>query len=123
MVEVNEVRQKLADYLSLAKKLPLADFEDWFVRNSWDVHKANNPELRELVHSIELRLSEFSSGHLSEQALRKELTPFVTSIRTSVIFGQNANLNAPVASDIRWLEVGEILFAAPARKESSAVFV
>ena len=123
MLEVNDIRKNLANYL--AKKISLSEFEDWFVQNSWDSQKTGNLELRELVHTIELRLSEFSSGHLTEQELREELLPFVTLISTSVIFG-NAAINTPMGMDIKWLEVRRILFADPsdpARKESSVVFV
>ena len=59
MVELNEIREKLANCLS--HKLSLSDFEDWFVQNSWNVHQSNKVDLRDLVHAIELRLSEFSS--------------------------------------------------------------
>lgn len=120
MLEVNDIRKNLANYL--AKKISLSEFEDWFVQNSWDSQKAGNLELRELVHTIELRLSEFSSGHLTEQGLYKELLPFVTSISTSVLFG-NVPINTPMGMDIKWLEVGRILFADPAHRESSVVFV
>lgn len=123
MTKLNEIREKLANYL--AGKLSRPDFEDWFVQNSWNIHKSNEPEIIEtksLVHCIELRLAEFSSGHLTEQGLRKELLPFVTSISNSIIFG-NATINTPIGLDVKWLEVEKILFADPAHRESLMVFV
>ena len=119
MAEVNEIREKLANYL--AKKMSLADFEDWFVANSWNVHQSDNLEARNLVHGVELRLSELSSGHLTEDGLRKELAPFVTSISNVVIFG-NATVATSSGPDVNWIPVGELLFAAPADKESAVVF-
>lgn len=119
MVALNDIREKLARYL--ADEIPLAEFEDWFVQSTWDVRKQENQELREAVHSIELRLSEFSSGHLTEQALRKELKPFVTSVNTVIHY--NVGVVQPLAQplDVKWLPMGRVLFAAPAGRESGVV--
>ena len=70
MVKLSEVQEKLASYFS--GDLDLPEFEDWFVQNSWGIQKLNDPKLRSLVHAVELRLSEFSSDHLSERDLRNE---------------------------------------------------
>ncbi len=120
MARVNEIREQLANYL--AGELSRPEFEDWLVKNSWNIHQAPEAvDAKSLVHSIELRLAEFSSGHLTEEGLRKELLPFVTSINASVIF-ENATINTPMGLDVKWLDVGAILFADPGHKESSVVF-
>ncbi|MEK9136781.1 MAG: hypothetical protein AAB393_06620 [Bacteroidota bacterium] len=116
MANVNEIREKLAKYL--AEDLSLPDFEDWFVQNSWNVHQGNDLEARNLVQAIDLRLSEFSSGHLSEEGLRKELAPF-TSEGGSIVFR-----DAPTALEpnVSWLDVGHLLFGGPVDRESAVVF-
>ena len=49
-----EIRQQLARYL--AKQITLDDFEDWFVAESWNVHRDENTAATDLVFEIELRL-------------------------------------------------------------------
>jgi len=121
MGKLNEIREQLANYL--AGQVPRPEFEDWFVKNSWNIHQDRDAvEVKNLVHCIELRLAEFSSGHLTEEGLRKELVPFVTEINTSMVF-DNAIINNPIVGlATKWLEVGAILFADPGHKESSVVF-
>ncbi len=75
MANANEIRNKLASYL--ARELDLDAFEDWVVQNTWDVRAQGSEEARELAHAIELRLSEFSSEHMDEESLRRELLPLV----------------------------------------------
>jgi len=71
MISSGEVQNRLADFL--AGNSSLDDFEDWFVKQSWDVHKFQDFDLQRLIFAIELRLSEHSSGHLPEDALREDL--------------------------------------------------
>ena len=71
MISSKDIRDRLAD--ALIEKSSLNDFEDWFVQNSWNVHKIADYDLLRLVYAIELRLSEYSSQHLSEDSLWREL--------------------------------------------------
>jgi len=71
MASASEIHGKLAGYLS--GNITLEDFEDWFVPSSWNSREADDLEAWTLLSSIELRLSEYSSGHLTEEELRKEL--------------------------------------------------
>jgi hypothetical protein len=119
MSKLNEIREQLANYL--AGEISRPEFEDWFVQSSWNIHQSDEPDAKNLVHCIELRLAEFSSGHLTEQGLRKELLPFVTSINTSIVF-DNATINTPMGLDVKWLEVGAILFGDPENIKSSVEF-
>jgi hypothetical protein len=118
MLAANEIREHLAKYL--ANEVSLSEFEDWLVVHSWNVHQMDNPEAKGLVHSIELRLSEFSSGHLSESALQRELAPLAKPIRTSVVFEEQA----PATDDlnVNWIDPGEVLFADLADTKSSVVY-
>jgi len=72
MVTASEIRQQLLSFL--AKGIDLDDFEDWIAQNTWDVHRSGDLEAEQLAYSIELFLSEQSSGHLSESDLRSELS-------------------------------------------------
>jgi len=70
-----DLRNQLIRFLS--DGLSLDDFEDWFVQNSWNVHKVPDLVLQRLVYAVELRLAEMSEGHLSEQEFRRDLSELV----------------------------------------------
>jgi hypothetical protein len=97
LTAIKDIREHLADYL--AGNLALDAFEDWFVQNSWNAQQSD-PDDRAWVHAVELRLSEFSSGHLSESQLQKELRPFVTTYTGQISF--NGVLQARMDSTIKW---------------------
>lgn len=100
MVELNNIREKLAKFL--ANEISLQDFEDWFVQQTWSVQKEDNQELRQIVHAIELCLSEFSSEHMDEQELRKELAPFVLA---QELKGTLALLATAVVVKMSWAKI------------------
>lgn len=72
MIQENEIRAQLLEYLS--RNHNLDEFEDWFVQRSWNMHRDSDPGAQKLVSKIELALSEYSSGHGSEAALRNLLS-------------------------------------------------
>ena len=82
MIAESEIRDWLARYL--AGEIPLEDFEDWFVRRSWNMQEGSPEAAQKLASAIELRLAEHSSGHLTEEKLRGELRSSVTSYVKSV---------------------------------------
>lgn len=71
MISASQIRNELA--LSLAGPLPLDEFEDWFVQNTWNIQKTGSKAAEVLTFEIEELLSEYTSGHISEDKLRKEL--------------------------------------------------
>jgi hypothetical protein len=81
MVSEKEVRDRLAD--ALAEGL-LEEFEEWFVQQTWNVHQFHDSELQRLVYAIELRLAEFSSGHLDDAGLRRELSGILSSATLNI---------------------------------------
>lgn len=64
-----EVVDRLQSYLIGVESLD--EFEDWLVSRSWDVHRTEDQPAIHLVSEIELRLAEFTSGHWTEEELRK----------------------------------------------------
>lgn len=82
MPDALQIRSRLAEWTD--GKISLSEFEDWFVPETWNIHKANDLEAEDLVDEIELSLSEYSGGYLSVGELKKRLkdlahiaTPFV----------------------------------------------
>ncbi len=75
MLSELELRQELAKFLSGQSQLD--DFEDWFVRESWNIHKSDELGAQQLVNAIELRLAEHDSGHIPDADLRSELKKLI----------------------------------------------
>jgi len=71
MIHESEIREWLADFLNGYETLD--DFEDWLVSTSWNAHLDSTEAAQDLAASIELALMEHSKGHLSDDALVKEL--------------------------------------------------
>lgn len=68
----------------LDSKLSLQEFQEWFASATWDVDRSENISAQDLAYAIELRLAEYTSGHLPEDELRQELYPFVESYTVNV---------------------------------------
>jgi hypothetical protein len=86
MISESKIREKLGHYLR--GDLPLDQFEDWLVQNSWDMHKDSDEPSQKLASAVELRLAEYSSGHLDEGALRDELRQLVNPALVWMSFGE-----------------------------------
>ncbi len=68
-----EIYNQLVRYL--AKDISLREFRDWFDTSTWDLQEMGAPQdAWEVAGEIELRLSELSSGHWTEDELRDRLT-------------------------------------------------
>lgn len=65
------IEDRVLRYLSGA--IDIDQFEDQIVQASWNMHKVAPKDVQRLVGAIELRLAEFSQGHLDESDLRHEL--------------------------------------------------
>jgi hypothetical protein len=63
MISVSAIRDKLNQLVG--GKIALDEFEDWIVAESWNMHQHSDPIAQAFVSAIELRLAEYSDGHLS----------------------------------------------------------
>ena len=68
MPNIHQIRYKLDDWMN--GRVSLAEFEDWFVPATWNIHQSGDQEAASIVNEIELNLSEYSGGHLSQEELR-----------------------------------------------------
>lgn len=57
--------------------MTLNEFEDWLVVQSWNMHRDSDAAARRLAGAIELRLAEYSDGHLTDEGLERELKGFL----------------------------------------------
>lgn len=89
MIQENDIRGRLVKYL--AHELSLDDFEDWFVQNSWNMHKDSSLAAQRLASRVELLLAEHSNGHISEDTLRDHLRPHVVRyvVTASFVSGES----------------------------------
>jgi len=71
MPTASQIRDRIAAFLR--GRATLEEFEDWLVQNTWNIHLTSSPEAEHLAYAVELRLSEYSVGHLTGQQLRDEL--------------------------------------------------
>lgn len=62
------IRKHLREYVD--HRISLGQFRDWFDLETWDIIDKVPRATQELAGAIELRLAEFTSGHLTEDELR-----------------------------------------------------
>jgi hypothetical protein len=71
MIRIQELRERLISYI--ANEISFADFEDWLIDRSWDMHKDSTVEAQELVHSINASIFKYLDGYINERSLKIEL--------------------------------------------------
>jgi hypothetical protein len=76
------IREQLARYLN--QEITLAEFQEWYVPFSWQVDRLGDLFLREFISDTDLRLAEYTSGHLSEEDLRSELRSLIQTCRITI---------------------------------------
>jgi hypothetical protein len=77
MVSSSQIRKQLAEFLD--GQMILAEFEDWFVQNTWNIHLSGSVSAQSLTFAVEESLSEYSGQHISEQSLRRELSRILSA--------------------------------------------
>jgi hypothetical protein len=65
---LREIRTHLGRYLS--GKSSLRQFREWFDVETWGLAAEPDSPARQVAGEIELRLAEFTNGHLTEDELR-----------------------------------------------------
>ena len=75
-----DIHNHLVRYLS--GEISLDEFRDWFDPATWEVDPVGATSASQLAGEVELRLAEFSNGHLTEEDLRAKLRPLVESINS-----------------------------------------
>lgn len=80
MITESEIRQQL--FALLEQRISQAQFEDWLVAHSWNMHKDSTVAAQDLVATVELALAEFSSDHLSSTELLTKLWAALSQVST-----------------------------------------
>ncbi len=80
----NDIRDKLAEYLN--SEVSLRQFQEWFVPATWDIQDSQPAHVLDLAYSIQLKLAEYASDHLTENDLRQALSPYIQHFTMVVSF-------------------------------------
>lgn len=91
MVTTKDIREHAASYL--ANGIDLDTFEDWVAQRTWNLHRLGDIEAQHLAYSVELLLSEHSSGDLSESALRQKMSLLLQAFQTG---SSNHSIPVPI---------------------------
>ena len=81
MISHPEIRKQILNFLR--DDIDIEQFDDWMVENSWNIHERGDIATQRLCFAIELKLAEYSAGHLSENALKQELLPLMIPYETT----------------------------------------
>lgn len=72
---ISDLQAHLTQYLN--NTTTLKQFRAWFDQETWGLAAKSDSHTRRLAGEIELRLAELTSGHLTEDELRKLLSAVV----------------------------------------------
>jgi len=72
---LSDILYNLRRYLS--HEISLDGFREWFDTETWDVIDSSSPATQQVYGEIELRIAEFTNGHLTEDGLRGLLRPLL----------------------------------------------
>jgi hypothetical protein len=70
-----DIRERVIAFL--AGDLPLPEFQEWLVANTWDVEEHGDPHATDVTYEIKLALAEHSRGDISGDELRDRMSKAV----------------------------------------------
>ena len=117
MVTEIELREKLTALIN--GDVSLDAFEDWFTVASWNAHQDSSAAAQRLVGAIELRLGEYSNGHLSAAELNRELEALV--LVEPIHVSHSLNIDIPILQQPHVMPEG--LLDPPVVAGSSSVYL
>ena len=91
----------------LSNDIDLDSLDEWIAQKSWNMHLDSEPSAQALASAVELRLAEYSSGHLPIEQLKSELrsllVPFEINIEKLPSKGR-----AESSMDVKIVDAGEL---------------
>jgi len=100
MLESLELSERLADCSQ--GELPLGSFEDWFVRNSWNVHQSQDEHLIDVAFEIEELLSAESDARIDSAVLLRRFEELSFLLRASTLSVKIGNIGKSQQITIQW---------------------
>jgi hypothetical protein len=83
MPNAHQIRERLADWIN--GKTSLIEFEDWFIPATWNIHQSGDKDAENMVDEIELNLSEYSGGYISQIELRDAMRSLLADTSTTLV--------------------------------------
>jgi hypothetical protein len=99
----NIIRERLAQYLDA--RITLREFQAWFVPATWNLEATADPAAFNLATEIELRLAEFTNGHITESQLRDIFLSIATTYTVTVELDFHVRVRAVLESASRTIRL------------------
>jgi hypothetical protein len=77
----SEIASKIVDYFS--GELSVEELQDWLAPLLWDIEEKDDPEASSMAYGVELALSEYAHGHLTDDQLKADLRVLVPDYSAS----------------------------------------
>ena len=90
------IRQRISDYVS--DRISLRDFQHWLVSSTWGIDPATDPAASDLTYKVELALAEYTSGHMTEAELRRELDALTRTYSVRLSLGTAAGYSVTTSA-------------------------
>jgi hypothetical protein len=100
MLEPQELSGRLADCSQ--GKLSLGDFEDWFVRNSWNVHQSEDDNLIHAAFAIEELLSAEANARIDTATLLRRFRQLALLLVSELLFVKTESISRPQQITVEW---------------------
>ena len=100
MPDFQELSGHLADCAQ--GKLSLGDFEDWFVRNSWNVHQSQDDNLIQAVFAIEELLSAEADARIDKTTLLRRFQELAQRLDTYRLSVKTGSLSKSQQITVEW---------------------
>jgi hypothetical protein len=100
MLELQELSGHLADCSQ--GKLSLGDFEDWFARNSWNVHQSEDDSLIDAAFAIEELLSAEADARIDRATLLRRLCQLALLLEAGLLFVKTGSISMPQQITVEW---------------------
>ena len=100
MLDFHELAGHLADCSQ--GKLSLGDFEDWFVRNSWNVHQSQDDNLIQAAFAIEELLSAESDARIDSATLLRRFYQLTLLLDADLVSVKTGSISKPQKITVEW---------------------
>jgi hypothetical protein len=95
----NQIRRLLSNEVSLR------EFQKWYVPATWDIDRSNEASSKDIASEIDLKLAEYTSGHLAEPELRHDLSKILENQTVEILIGVSVKQRYSTALSSLQLEI------------------
>ena len=89
-----QIREQMAEFIN--KRLSLQEFEEWLVRNTWNVHSFESQAAEDLAADVEELLARYSSAHLSLSDIRENFATLLHANNVVIDYVEAWPIDKPI---------------------------